>query len=401
MARTADEAVAAAESIGYPVVLKLHSEKITHKSDQGGVKLKLANAAAVRAAYTEIQAAFSQPGVFLGVTVQPMIQDFGYELILGSSTDPQFGPVLVFGLGGQLVEVLRDNAHALPPLTTTLARRAMEGTRIFHALQGVRGHKPVDLGKLEELLVRFSELVIENPRIADIEINPLLAGPGVLLALDARVILHPAEVADSSLPRSAIRPYPTQYVSTFETSDGMQFTLRPVRPDDEPLMVDFHHQLSERSVYLRYFLPIKLPQRITHERLTTKCFTDYDREIALVAEYEEDGAKRMAGVARLVRNHTGNCAEVAFIVADKHQNRGLGGRLLQCIVDIARREGISQLFGTMLAENYNMRDLFARVGFRFAMAEAGVLEAVLDLTNTDLTEKDLTEKQPAVNKDLR
>jgi acetyltransferase len=380
LANSADEALAAAENIGYPVVLKLHSETVTHKSDKGGVKLKLENAAAVRTAYREIQEAFAGQGAFHGVTVQPMISSFGYELILGSSTDPQFGPVLVFGLGGQLVEVMRDRAHALPPLTTTLARRLMENTRIFQALQGVRGREPVDLNKLEELLVRFSELVVENPRIADIEINPLLAGPDILLALDARVILHPASVQDAGLPRPAIRPYPTQYISTWNLPDGLQFTLRPIRPEDEPLVVDFHHQLSERSVYMRYFLPLKLDFRVSHERLITKCFIDYDREMALVAEYaDESGAKHIAGIARLIRNHTGNSAEVAFIVVDKFQNRGLGSRLLECMIEIARREGVSALEGAMLSENNNMRDLFARVGFRFEMPEDGVLNATLRL----------------------
>lgn len=382
LAVTADEAVAAAASIGYPVVLKLHSGAVTHKSDEGGVKLKLENAAAVRSAYAEIQAAFAPEGAFQGVTVQPMVRDFGYELILGSSTDPQFGPVLVFGLGGQLVEVMRDRAHALPPLTTTLARRLMENTRIFQALQGVRGRKPVDLARLEELLVRFSELVVENPRIADIEINPLLAGPETLLALDARVILHPASLRDDQLPRPAIRPYPSQYMSSWQSPDGVPFTLRPIRPQDEPLVVEFHHQLSERSVYLRYFLPLKLDVRTSHERLITKCFIDYDREIALVAEYTgEDGARHIAGIGRLVRNHTGEGAEVAFIVADKFQNRGLGSHLLECMVQIARREGISELQGAMLAENENMKDLFVRAGFRFGPPQEGMLTAKLALSN--------------------
>ena len=197
IAATPVEAVTAAESIGFPVVLKLHSETVTHKSDRGGVFLNLQDAGEVRAAFTAIEKAFAPEGSFQGVTVQPMMSKSGYELILGSSTDPQFGPVLVFGLGGQLVEVLRDNAHALPPLTTTLARRVMENTRIFQALKGIRGRKAVDLEKLEELLVRFSELVIENPRIADIEINPLLAGDQGFVALDARVILHPAGMSDA------------------------------------------------------------------------------------------------------------------------------------------------------------------------------------------------------------
>src|SRR5262249_61965305 len=185
-------------------------------------------------------------------------------------------------------------------VSTAVARGVMEYTRILQTLRGVRGQKPVDLEKLEELLVRFSQLVVENRRIADIEINPLLAGPDVLLALDARVILHPASVADSDLPRPAIRPYPTQYISSWHSEDGMQFTVRPIRPDDEPLMVDFHHQLSDASVYMRYFLPLKLDVRVSHQRLFTKCFIDYDREMALVAEYTEKISRHLAGIARRI-----------------------------------------------------------------------------------------------------
>jgi acetyltransferase len=381
IAASVDEAVAAAEAIGYPVVLKLNSETVTHKSDRGGVHLDVKDAAAVRSAFAQIQTTFSSDASFQGVAVQPMVRNSGYELILGSSTDPQFGPVLVFGLGGQLVEVLRDKAHALPPLTTTLARRLMENTRIWQALKGIRGRKPVDLEKLEELLVRFSELVVENPRIADIEINPLLASDEGFVALDARVILHPATMTDAELPRPAIRPYPIQYISNWQAQDGTSFTLRPIRPDDEPLMVDFHHQLSETSVYMRFFLPLKLDFRVSHERLFTKCFIDYDREIGLVAEYtDEEGARRMAGIARLIRKHSDNSAEVAFLVADKFQNRGLGTHLLGTTIEIARKEGISTLEGATLSDNFNMKDMFIKAGFRFAPPEDGVATAELHLT---------------------
>ncbi|HWZ42284.1 MAG TPA: bifunctional acetate--CoA ligase family protein/GNAT family N-acetyltransferase, partial [Candidatus Saccharimonadales bacterium] len=402
LASTPEEAVATAGKIGYPVVLKLHSEVVTHKSDRGGVKLKLENEAAVYAAFAGIQAAFPEAGAFGGVTVQPMVRDAGYELLLGSSTDPQFGPVLVFGLGGQLVEVLRDTAHTLPPLTTTLARLVMQNTRIYRALQGVRGRKPVDLGKLEELLVRFSELVIENPRIADIEINPLFVSADSMVALDARVILHPAAMQDADLVRPAIRPYPSQYVSRWH-----EFTIRPIRPEDEPLVVDFHHRLSDRSVYLRYFVPLKLDYRISHKHLITQCFIDYARELALVAEYVAEyegnpesgsdvagtsgtnaggmatghghGNKHLAGVARMVRNHNDSSAEIAFLVADKHQHRGLGSLLLERMIEIARLEGISSLQATVLAENTDMQELFVRAGFQFTMPQDGTVTAELQL----------------------
>jgi acetyltransferase len=180
--------------------------------------------------------------------------------------------------------VYKDRALALPPLTTTLARRMMEGTRIFGALGGVRGRAPVDVGALEKLLVRFSQLVVEQPWIKELDINPLLASPERLIALDARVVLHDPQTAEEDLPQTAIRPYPIQYVSEEETPDGERVRVRPIRPEDEPLMVRFHESLSEQSVYMRYFHMMKLDQRTAHERLTRICFIDYDREMALVAE---------------------------------------------------------------------------------------------------------------------
>jgi acetyltransferase len=235
IARSHEEACSHALEIGFPAVLKIFSDTITHKTDVGGVKLNLPHADAVRQAYESIRSAVTEKAGaehFAGVTVQPMVKLDGYELILGSSIDPQFGPVLLFGSGGQLVEVYKDRALALPPLNTTLARRLMEQTQIFPALKGVRGRKPVDLAALEGLLVRFSQLVIEQSSIAEIDINPLLASPEGLLALDARVLLHdPAKQAD--VPKPAIRPYPTQYVSQCVMKDGRAVTVRPIRPEDE------------------------------------------------------------------------------------------------------------------------------------------------------------------------
>ncbi|HEX9284572.1 MAG TPA: acetate--CoA ligase family protein, partial [Nitrospirales bacterium] len=250
------EAVKAATAIGYPVVLKLHSSTITHKTDVGGVQLNLVNAVAVRSAYRAIrQAVHDKAGAehFLGVTVQPMIRHDGYEIIVGSTLDSQLGPVILFGSGGQLVEVYKDRALALPPLNTTLARRLIEQTRIFAALKGVRGRKAVDIAALEQLLVRFSQLVVEQRWIREIDINPLLASPERMVALDARIVLHGPDVGAEELPELAIRPYPVQYVAPWTTKDGTVVTIRPIRPEDEPLMVKFHETLSEQSVYFRYF----------------------------------------------------------------------------------------------------------------------------------------------------
>src|SRR5271155_2089948 len=234
LARTSEEAVAAAQKLSFPVVLKVHSETITHKTDIGGVQLNLENEDAVRIAFQAIQSSVTLKvgaGAFLGVTVQPMVRLDGYELILGSSVDPQFGPVLLFGSGGQLVEVYRDRALALPPLNTTLAQRMMEQTKVFTALKGVRGRKPVDIAALEHLLVRFSQLVLEQPWIAEIDINPLIASPERLLALDARIVLHGPAVTPDRLPKPAIRPYPSQYVSPWTMKDGAPVIIRPIRPE--------------------------------------------------------------------------------------------------------------------------------------------------------------------------
>ncbi len=376
VAASADEAVECAGHIGYPVVLKLHSETITHKSDVGGVRLNLADETAVRVAYLAIQVGAGE-GNFLGVTVQPMIQRDGYELILGSSIDLQFGPVLLFGAGGEMVEVFRDRALGLPPLNTTLARRMMEQTKIYGALKGIRGRKPVDLARLEQLLVAFSQLVTDQPWIQEIDINPLLASANGLLALDARIVLHGRDVDEEHLPKPAIRPYPVQYVRPWRLKDGETVLIRPIRPEDEPLMVQFHEPLSDRSVYFRYFHMIGLGQRVEHDRLTRICFVDYDREIALVALSEEG---RIIGVGRLVKLRGENEAEVAVLVSDGFQKRGLGTELVRQLVEIARAEKCGRVVADLLPENAAMKSVFQRLGFdlRYSIQE-GVTKATLPL----------------------
>jgi acetyltransferase len=281
---------------------------------------------------------------FDGVTVQPMVNLDGYELIVGASADPQFGPVLLFGSGGQLVEVFKDRALGLPPLTTTLARRMMEQTRIYTALKGVRGRAPIDMAALEQLLVRFSQLIAEQRWIKEIDINPLLATPEQLIALDARVVLYSAEVSEDTLPKLAIRPYPTQYVTPWTLKDGTRVTIRPIRPEDEPLMVAFHTKLTDQSVYLRYFSPLKLSQRIAHEQLTRICFVDYDRQMALVVEQHDSrsGERQILAVGRLIKARSTNEAEFAILVSDQWQDRGIGTELLRRLIQVGRDEGLSR-----------------------------------------------------------
>lgn len=370
-ARTEDEAAAKSKAIGFPVVLKLHSETVTHKTDVGGVQLDLENDQQVREAYRAIEssvAAKSGRAAFLGVTVQPMVRAQGYELILGSSIDSQFGPVILFGSGGQLVEVYRDRALALPPLNTTLAARLMERTKILKALRGVRGRKPVDLPALETLLVRFSELVVEQPRLREIDINPVLASPEQLLALDARMVLFPSDVPDAQLPRPAIRPYPSQYISRWQMKDASEVTIRPIRPEDEPLLVAFHHTLSDSSVYLRYFQIQKLDSRVAHERLIRKCCVDYDREIALVADRvnSQSAAHEILAVARLTRQLGREEAELGVLVTDRYQGSGLGRELVARLIQIARAEKIPSIVAHILPENAPMLALARRFHFTSA-----------------------------------
>jgi acetyltransferase len=383
VAVTEQEALKAAEEIGYPIVLKLYSLTITHKTDVGGVQLNLRDANAVKTAFQNIkQAVTEKAGAdhFDGVTVQPMAKLDGYELIIGSSLDSQFGPVILFGTGGQLVEVFKDRALALPPLNSTLALRMMEQTNIFKALKGVRGRKPVDLAALEELLVRFSQLVVEQPWIKEIDINPLLASSERLLALDARVLLHGPEMEDK-LPAPAIRPYPIHLVKEWTMKNGQRVTIRPIRPEDEPAMVAFHQKLSERSVYLRWFQPLKLTQRTSHDRLTRACFIDYDREMALVVERPNAaGEQEILAVGRMSKLHGKNDAELAAVAIDEAQHQGLGTELYRLLVQLARDEKLSKVISNMLPENREMRAMCVRLGFQmFSSLEDNMIRGELEL----------------------
>jgi acetyltransferase len=382
VARDEGEAAAAARALGFPVAVKLWSRTITHKTDVGGVRLGIADGDGVTRAFREIRdglAARGRAADFLGVTVQPMVdRRDAYELILGSSVDPQFGPVLLFGLGGELVEVFRDHALALPPLNTTLARQVIARTRIARALRGVRGRAPVDLDALAGLLVRFGDLIIENPRILELDVNPLLVSPRGLVALDARVVLADPAVPDAALPRPAIRPYPAAYVWRGVLRDGTPVRVRPIRPEDEPAMAVFHATLSEQSVRMRYAQTLKLDERTAHERLVRVCFTDYDRELALVVERDPPGHRPdILALGRLsrerVRGATG--AEFSLLVGDPWQGQGIGRQLLSHLIEVAAREGIDRIYAEILEPNLRMQRLCLGLGFRLSAPDGGVVYA--------------------------
>ena len=257
----------------------------------------------------------------------------------------------------------------------------IEQTRICKALRGVRGQAAVDLNKLEALLVDFSQLVVEQPWIKEIDINPLLASADGLVALDARVLLHDPATREADLPRPAIRPYPIQYVTDWKMKDGRTVTIRPIRPEDEPLMIDFHGKLSDRSVYLRYFQPLKLTQRTAHERLTRICFIDYQREMALVVELTKaDGSREIIAVGRLSKLHGQNEGECAVLIRDQFQHQGLGTELVSRLLQVARDEKLGAVVSTMLGINREMRGICNRLGFRLhADMEEDLIAARIDL----------------------
>jgi acetyltransferase len=232
----------------------------------------------------------------------------------------------------------------------------------------------VDLAALEQLIVRFSYLIAEQHWIKEIDINPLLASPDGLLALDARVVLQPADV--TAPPRPAIRPYPTQYVRPWKLSDGMEILIRPIRPEDEPMMARFHERLSERSVYLRYFHLLDLERRVSHDRLIRICFNDYDRDIALVAQRDNS----ILAVGRL-RKIDATDAELAVLITDEYQGRGLGTELSRRLLEIARAEDIERVIAEILPENIHMQRVCRELGFRMdQLPDNGGVHAVYEIT---------------------
>ncbi|HPW16881.1 MAG TPA: bifunctional acetate--CoA ligase family protein/GNAT family N-acetyltransferase [Candidatus Aminicenantes bacterium] len=367
LADTADEAVRAAEAMGFPVVLKIRSPDITHKSDVGGVALGLADAAAVRAAFAAILASAAEkaPGARLeGVTVQKMarVRD-GLEMILGVKKDPTFGTVVMAGTGGTAAELYRDRAIGFPPLNERLARLMLEGLRMRPLLEGYRGRPAAAVDKLVEALVRLSYLAADLPEVAELDINPLLVTPEGVLALDARVVGDPAAAEDPDRPYAhlALRPYPEEFVRPAKLRDGAPLTLRPIRPEDEPLWLALLSSCSRESIYSR-FRHLFFWQ--SHEVASRYCYIDYDREMAIVAETGEGPERRLVGVGRLAAEPGRRTAEYAVLVQDGWQDRGLGGLLTDTCLEIAKRWGVRTVTAVTTTDNPRMIAVFEKRGFR-------------------------------------
>jgi len=365
-ARSADEAVDVARRIGYPVVLKVLSPQITHKTDVGGVELNVAGDDEVRTVFARMvdQARRARPDADVqGVTVQPMVSHpNGFEMILGAKKDATFGAVLMVGMGGVAAEVFRDRALGLPPLNERLARYMLESLRSWPLLTGYRGRPAVNLDRLIETLMRFSYLIADYPEIKEIDINPLLVTPDDVLALDARVIIDRALVGRPVKAHShlAISPYPEHLVRASKLKDGTPITLRPIRPEDEPMWHEMLAAASPESLRFRFRYVFK---GTTHEMATPYCVIDYDREMAIVAELVQGGERRMIGVGRMVKGPDLDTAEYAVFVADPWQGQGLGLQFTDYLTEIARERGVKKLVAETTRDNAAMLAVFRMRGF--------------------------------------
>jgi len=374
LARSADEAVDVARRCGYPVVLKIHSPQITHKTDVGGVVLNLSNDAAVRQAFERIvkTAAEKRPDAeIIGVTVQKMVSyPVSFELILGTKKDPVFGAVIMVGMGGVAAEVFRDRALALPPLNESLARRALESLKSWPLLRGYRGRPGANIDRLIEILMRFSYLVADYPEIKELDVNPLLVTPEDVIALDARVVVDRELAAHTVRPYQhlAIRPYPEEFVTERRMKDGSTVVLRPVKPEDEPLWHDLVASCSTETIRFRFRYLFK---RTTHEMASRFCFIDYDREMAIVAELEQNGQRKLIGVGRLVADVDHHTAEYGVIVADQWQGHGLGAVLTDYCIEVAKRWGIRRVVAETSKDNVRARALFRNRGFTIDESQEG------------------------------
>jgi acetyltransferase len=372
--RTADsasQAVEAAHELGYPVVLKIHSPQITHKTDVEGVMLNLAGDEEVRQAFDRITttAARLRPDAqILGVTIEPMVAAFdGVELIVGTMRDPVFGPVILVGAGGIAAELFQDRALGLPPLNDRLARQMLTSLRSWRLLQGFRGRKAVNVDRLVEVLVRFSYLVADHPEIQELDINPLLVAPELVQALDARVVVDLELIGKPLRPFAhlAIRPYPEEFVRSAQLRDGTEVVLRPIKPEDEPIWNQFHASCSVESLRSRFRYLFKA----THKSSSHFCFLDYDREMAVVAELQQRGQPEFLGVGHLMADPDHEEAEYAALVADRWQNQGLGSLLTDTCLDIARRWRIRRITAETDPNNLRMQAIFKRRGFSIERLE--------------------------------
>jgi len=381
VAKTADEAAFSASQIGYPVVLKILSPQIVHKTDAGGVVLNINSETELREAFDNIirrAKEYDPEAEIHGVTVQPMIKKLGYEIILGAKTDPLFGPAILFGMGGVGVELFKDVAIGLPPLNQTLARRIMEETKVYKLLEGYRNVPPANIKLTEEVMVRFSQMLVDFPQLKEVDINPLFINEKEAFALDARVVIDKEQVFEKLKPHEhlVISPYPKKYETLWKLRDGRTVLLRPIRPEDEPLWLEMFKNFSEESIRYRFFHIIK---DTPHEMRIRYCNIDYDREIAIVPELTENEKRKILGVVRVPILPDQKTGEVAVIVADPWQGLGLGSKMMDYMIEICKDKGLETIYGVMLPDNYRAIELFKKMGFTIKYLGDDTVKATLNL----------------------
>lgn len=383
LARSANEAMMIATQLGFPVALKIDSSDISHKSDVEGVALNIMNGASARDTYTDMveRVARLQPGARInGVTVQKMARARrGREIYIGLVTDDPFGPVIVFGAGGTMIELINDRAMELPPLNRFLARRLIERSRVAETLGEWRGASAVNLDALEQVLLRVSEMVCELPQLREMDINPIIVDESGAVAVDARIVIDsaPQAAGGRTNPYShlSILPYPTRYEQVWPLRGGGEYTVRPIRPNDARMLQDLVLHLSPESRYFRFVSSLT---ELSPSMLARFTLIDYDREMALVAVVKERSAgadgemaetERIVGVSRYITNPDHSTCEFSLVVADDFNGRGIGSRLMESIMDVAREKGLSEIDGLVLANNADMLKLMRSLGFavkRFA-----------------------------------
>ena len=386
-AATEDEAVKIAQKKGYPVVLKIYSPDITHKSDVGGVALNIENEDMVRATFRNMikTVAEKRPDARIdGVTVQKMVNTKGgIELIVGTKKDPVFGTVMLVGMGGTTAELFKDKRLEFPPLNEQLARQMLESLKIYPLLTGWRGDAPKNVDKLIEVLIRMSYLAADYPEIEELDINPLIVTENDVIALDARIVVD-EEIMKNPVKEYShlvLRPYPESLIKTTILKDGTEILLRPIKPEDEPLWLELLASCSKEAIYHRFRYDFYFD---SHEVASQFCFIDYDREIAIVAEHErEDGTKEIIGVGRLIADPDLEIMEYAILITDKWQKKELGFTLTNYCMEIAKIRGIKKLMAETTKDNKPMISVFRKLNFKIRFNEDTTVSVSKDITIED------------------
>lgn len=373
LAKTPEDAAEFAEKIGFPLVMKVASPDILHKTDAGGVALGVNSKKEAVEKFNKIMKSsleYKPDADIHGVMMEEMVNK-KYELIIGSKKDPIFGPIIIFGMGGVAVEVFKDLNVGLPPLNMALAQRLIENTKIYTLLAGYRGMKAVDIKSIQFLLYKFSYLIMDFPEIKEIDINPFAIDDKSGVVLDAKIILDEEAIKNKVKPYEhlMITPYPSQFTYNVTLEDGQNVLIRPIKPEDEPNELEMFSNFSKQTLYFRFFGYIK---DITHDMLTRFTQIDYNREIALIGEINENGKTQMIGVSRLVSDIDNDTAEFAIVVADPWQGKGVGAYLMDYILDIAKQKGIKKVYASVMKANETMVTMFRSRDFIFSTVDTNV-----------------------------